>query len=192
MAISGGLTISSLNVNGLGDNLKRKDVLDYLRQQKHNIYFLQETHIKVQSENCLRSVWGYNVLVAGCCTNKNGVAILFNNNFDYKIHRVNRDTNGCYIIVDIEILSKRVTLVNVYGPSYGDKREFFDKIGKLIEEFGNSCIIIGGDWNVVLDETLDTHRYKIAGNRPRSREKIKDIMAVFNLTDVWRDIHPGR
>ena len=34
----------SLNVQGLGDKLKRKDVFNYLRSKKYNIYFLQDTH----------------------------------------------------------------------------------------------------------------------------------------------------
>ena len=40
------LNISTLNVNGLADPKKRRDVFCYLREQKHDIYFLQETHIE--------------------------------------------------------------------------------------------------------------------------------------------------
>ena len=34
-------------------------------------------------------------------TNRNGVALLFNSNFEYKVHSVARDTDGCFIITDI-------------------------------------------------------------------------------------------
>ena len=40
------LLISSLNCNGLGRFSKRKDVFDYLRKQKFDIYFLLECHWK--------------------------------------------------------------------------------------------------------------------------------------------------
>ena len=34
----------TLNCKGINDHRKRKDVFDYLRQQKADIIFLQETH----------------------------------------------------------------------------------------------------------------------------------------------------
>ena len=51
------------------------------------------------------------------------VASLFNHNFEYNLHNVIRDADGCFIIMDVEILNKRVTLINVKGPSSGDKPE---------------------------------------------------------------------
>ena len=185
-------TVCSLNVNGIQDSLKRKDVFDYLRQLKYSIYFLQETHIKETSENFIRSAWGYNAWVAGCDTNKNGVAILFNNNFDYKVHNVRRDKNGQYIVMDIELLEKRLTLVNLYGPSSGDLPMFFDKIREEVEEIGNHYVILGGDWNVVLDMKTDARNYKSVSNHPRSRENIRNLIDKLELVDVWRDIHPEK
>ena len=61
----------------------------------------------------------------GSDTNRNGVAILFNNDFAYKVHDVVRDENGCFIILDVEFLNKLFILVNVYGPSLGDQPDFF-------------------------------------------------------------------
>ena len=113
------LNISTLNVNGLADPKKRRDVFCYLREQKHDIYFLQETHIKENLENCIRSIWGYELWIAGNSTNRNGVAILFNSTFEYKVHNVKKDPNGCYIIIDADIQNKRVTLVNIYGQTLG-------------------------------------------------------------------------
>ena len=60
----------------------------------------------------------------GSETNRNGVAILCNSNFEYKVHSVVRDTDGCFIIMDIEMMNKRITLANVFGPSSG----LFEKI----------------------------------------------------------------
>lgn len=50
--------------------------------------------------------------LAGDNSNKNGVAVLFNNNFEYKLHNVIRDLNGYFLILDIEILNKGLTLAN--------------------------------------------------------------------------------
>ena len=88
---SNSFSISTLNVNGLRDHQKQKDVLNFLREQKSDIHFLQETHITVDNENYFRAVWGYNLWVAGADTNKNGVAIIFSPTFEYKVKEIIRD-----------------------------------------------------------------------------------------------------
>ena len=93
--MAGTFKICSKNVNGIGDFCKRKDVFDFLREQKQDIYLLQETHLKTDMENFVRAAWGYNVWIAGPVTNANGVAILFNSTFEYKIHDIIRDPRGC-------------------------------------------------------------------------------------------------
>ena len=45
------------------------------------------------------------------------------NIFDFRLHTVIRDDEGKYIILDIEMLGKRMTLVNIYAPSSGDHPE---------------------------------------------------------------------
>ena len=147
MAGSVDFKISSLNVNGLLDFKKRKDVFNFLREKKHDIYFLQETHLKPDLENYVRASWGFDVWLAGEETNSKGVAILFNPTFEYKIHSVRRDPKGCYIALDVDLMQKKTTLINIYGPSDRDNPEFIDQISNLINHFGNDDIIIGGDWN---------------------------------------------
>ena len=180
-----GFKISSFNCNGLNNYKKRKDVFDLLRSEKHNIYLLQETHLPYKSENFIRSAWGFSVFLAGCDSNKNGVAILFSNNFEHKIHSVHRDPKGCYLIMDVEFLKKRVTLVNVYGPSSGDCPHYFENISKMIDEIGNELIISGGDWNVVLDAKIDCRNYQSTTHRPRTRKKIFEMMLKHELVDIF-------
>ena len=49
-----------------------------------------------------------------------------------------------------------------------------------------------GDWNVILDVNLDTCNYKRMVNRPRSRNKVKQMMTVHKLVGLWREIHPEK
>ena len=153
--------------------------------------FLQETHLAVNSECFARSGWGFDCYLSGVETNKNSVAILFNNTFEYKIFEVFRDPDGSYIILDVEIMKKRITLVNVYGPSSGDKPDFFN-ISNQIDRMGNQLIIAGGDWNVLLTITIDARKYKGYVNRPRSRRKILEIMEKYELVDVWLEVFPEK
>ena len=182
--------ISTLNVNGLHESQKQKDVLAHLRDQKSDIYFLQETHIKETSENYFRATWGYDLWAAGSETNKNGVAILFSPSFEYKIREVIRDPEGQFIIIDVEMLQKRLTLGNIYGPSTGDNPAFFEKIFGIINRIGNDLQILGGDWNCTLNPAIDTLNYNNINARPRTRAKILDSMSDLDLVDVFRELYP--
>ena len=169
--------ISTYNANGLNDVQKRKDVFNYIRDLDKDIFFLQETHLKEELEKYVRAEWGYELWLAGKETNRKGVAILFKPTFEYKMFKVVKDPLGCYIIIDIEILNKRMSLVNIYGPSAGDNPDFFIEIENKIHHIGNDLNVIGGDFNCILDVAMDAKNYKSENNRPKARQKIKEIMA---------------
>ena len=76
---------------------------------------------------------------------KNGVAILFCNNFEFTVHNIIRGNNGSFLILDITFLKKRLTLVNVYGPSGTDSPTFYEHLFNEIETLGNDDIIAAGD-----------------------------------------------
>ena len=109
--------IISLNCQGLGNNVKRRDVFNYIRNFNANIYCLQDTHFTQDKEIIIRSEWGYECLFSSFCSNSRGVCILFNNNFGYKINKVKRDVGGNYLNVDMLIDDKKFTLCNLYGPN---------------------------------------------------------------------------
>ena len=90
------ITISSLNCQGLGNMYKRRDVFHYLKQKSYSIFCLQDTHFDKKLENYIQSEWGYKCYFASYRTNSRGVAILFNNNFEFKVNKVERDEGGNY------------------------------------------------------------------------------------------------
>ena len=49
--------------------------------------------------------------------------------------------------------------------------------------------MIGGDFNTVLDTKIDKKNGR-SDTHKKCREKIQNIMAIFNLIDVWRVQHP--
>ena len=110
--------------------------------------------------------------------------ILMNNNFEYKVERVKTDKNGNYIILDIIIQGKRITLVDLYGPNQ-DNPNFYTNIKQKVSEFENDQVILCGDWNFVLDLDLDYNNY-LHINNPKARKVILDYIEEENLLDVWR------
>ena len=65
------------------------------------------------------------------------------------------------------------------------------KLKKDIDKIANNYILIGGDWNVVLNPALDSSRYR-AVNRPRARKKVYDLMLKYDLIDSWRELYPEK
>ena len=76
-------------------------------------------------------------------------------------------------IVDVEILKKRIALVNICSASSGDKPDFFNNISYQIDRIGNQLIIAGGDWNVLLNIAINAGNCKGYANRPRAMGKKK-------------------
>lgn len=170
MIIQESFRISIFNFNVLSNSGKKKDTFNFLRQTNHDIYFLQETHLKEPLESLVRASWEYNLWLAGADSNKNGVAILLKNNFEYRLYNVIRDPKGCFII--LEFLKKRMSLVNLYRPSDNDSRNFLDIIKNYLDKIGNEIIILGGDWNCILSMKIDARNYASVINRPKTRARI--------------------
>lgn len=100
------MKILTVNCQGLGEYKKRSDVLNYLKDKNHNIYFLQDTHFTCDEEQNIQIFWGGKIYFSSFRSNSRGVAILFKNNFDFKVKNTTCDANGDFLIVDVEIETK--------------------------------------------------------------------------------------
>ncbi len=96
------LTIASLNVRGLRDNTKRREVFNWLRRKQTSIYMLQEVHYTEKSNDLWAAEWGYRTIFSTYSSNRAGVCVLFNNNFNLQIQRLFVDPLGRFIICDIK------------------------------------------------------------------------------------------
>ena len=127
------LIIESLNYRGIRDGVKRMDILNRAKKRESNILCLQETHITGKDHNQLRNEWIVKYLIAGNKTNARGVMVILDTNFEHKIHSVQKDSEGRYIIIDLELPDvARFLLVNVYCPN-DDRIDFCKKVFNLID-----------------------------------------------------------
>ena len=179
------LKLCSLNCQGLGDFKKRKDVFNYLRNLRYSIICLQDTHFSKDKEKSIQNEWGFKVVFNSFNSRSRGVAILFNNNFEFKINNIYVDHSGNIIIADIQLSNRSITLVNIYGPNR-DTPEFYSNIGEKLINFANNNVIIVGDWNLLLNPEIDCLNYKNINN-PNARLQVLRLMNDFNLFDVWRE-----
>ena len=63
----------------------------------------------------------------------------------------------------------------------------FPRIEKLRED--SDFAIIGGDWNISLNQKLDTYGY-MSENNPRAKNKVLELMEKSELMDIFREMHP--
>ena len=114
--------------------------------------------------------------------------VLLNNNFEYKVEKVISDTNGNFILLDINLEGKKFTLVNLYGPN-DDKPKFYKELRQKYNSLNNDNVIMCGDWNLVINPDLDTNNY-LHINNPRARNEIlENIIEEDGFLDIYRILH---
>ena len=185
------LTIFSQNCRGgLSVASKRRDLFQYVRSKQYNIICLQDTHVNKNLESFIKAEWGYEAYFSSYTTNSRGVMTLINNNFEQKVKRIKTDENGNFMILDMVIEDKEVTLVNIYGPN-NDNPQFYEQMKQKIEEFQNDHVIICGDWNMIMDVEMDSFNY-VNINNPRARQSVLQLLDQENFIDPWRLMHENK
>lgn len=183
------LSIFTLNVKGFRDKNKRRECFLWLQEKKPSIIFLQETHSTSSDISLWTNEWGAKALWSHGSSNSRGTAILFNKNLNISILKCMCDPNGRYVIVDVKILDKVFTLINIYAPN-DDCPQFFTQIDNLINQFHGNSIIFGGDFNCVLNLSLDKKGGRMHTNF-QARSEIFEVMKKRCLVDIWRELNPN-
>ncbi len=117
--------IMSLNCRGLNNVFKRKQVFSFLRKKRAQIYCLQDVHFTQDQEQLIKQQWGYReCYISPYKSNARGTAILFNNNFQFKVLNHTTDKEGNYVGIKVEIEQYTYTVINIYGPN-ADNSDFF-------------------------------------------------------------------
>lgn len=92
------LGILSLNVRGIRDFQKRREIFRWFQNKNYSIFMLQEAHCTNEIEKQWYAEWGYNIYFAHGQSDARGVCILFKNDFDYQIHNIIKDASGRFLI----------------------------------------------------------------------------------------------
>ena len=151
-------------------------------------FFLQEVHSTKEREPYWHSEWGYSTIFTTFSSSRAGVAILFNNNFQFQILKHFADPEGRFIIADIDTGDKIMTLVNVYAPNE-DNPAFFRNVRDKLCSFECDFIVLGGDFNLVCDVSKDK-KGGVATTNLKSKEEVDAIREDFELADIWRVLNP--
>lgn len=113
----GELKVLSLNVNGLGNPVKRAKIMTKLKKEKTQINFLQETHLSKAEHEKLKKFGLKNTYYSSHPSGrKRGVAILMSKATNFECQKEIKDKEGTYIIVKGMMGQTMITLVNIYAP----------------------------------------------------------------------------
>ena len=156
---------------------------------KNILFIVYKMFILIRAWTILSGMNGVlSVFLSSFRSNFRGVAILLNNNFEYKVKRVKNDDNGNFLILDLEIGEYNISLINLYGPN-NDDPGFYDDICTALNDLDNTHAILCGDWNLILNDFLGCVNY-INLNNPLARNRVLSLCNDFDLIDVWRVHNP--
>ena len=128
--------------------------------------------------------------------NKKSKKILIPSNIDVDINilKITTDTNGRILLFHCEIEKSIYVIVNIYAPTKDDAKAqnaFLYELIKLIEEYSDNPLIIGGDYNICLDNNKD----KKGGTLDKEsayRVNLHNFMEEFCLSEIWRIRNPDK
>lgn len=142
----------------------------------------------MDSKDKLKGSWIGQIYQSNFSVKSRGVAILLRKGIPFKQNALKTDREGRYIILSGEIYGFPITLINVYGPN-NDEPDFFRKVFSLIPKLSQTNLVIGGDFNCVLDAYLDRSSLKIP-SQSNSRNFLNAFVNNYSLIDIWRLMHP--
>ena len=180
------LNIFSLNVRGLRDFEKRKDIFLKLKDLNADIILIQESHSSPEDEIMWQQQWGGTIFYSHGTRSSRGVMTLFRRNIIDLEPELAFDDNGVGRMIALNIKTidgADCLLVNIYGPNEDEPR-FFKNLFTSLRSTNSTSYIIGGDFNVPLVMGVDTTA-KVDSHH-LSRNIIEEIMDDLHLWDIWR------
>ena len=183
-----GIKIISHNVQGFNSPHKRKKAFQHYKRLKADIILLQETHFATDKHPKYFDRT-YSQLHYTTFTNKTrGVAIFVRNNIIFDVQKIFKDLEGRFIILKGNINNRAITIASIYAPNESQST-FFTNFFGVLDRFNSPHIIVGGDFNLSANPTLDRSRIT-----PSSKAFSKSLSRSLNklqLVDSWRAHNTG-
>ena len=180
--------IASLNIRGINKHSKRISTFNWIKSKNFDVIFLQETFSSKADENLWQSEWGGPIFWSHGSKHSCGVSILVRKGFDLDPVQVVSDVSGRYIILKAEVQGETLYMINVYAPNTDkDKSVFFKQLHGVITQMGitrNEYVIVGGDWNTILDANIDKAGGVVKKGDTKTLE-MKLLIIDIGLINIW-------
>ena len=90
---------------------------------------------------------------------------------------------GHFLVLEVQINKVSFVLVNVYAPNE-DSLGFFTLVFETIEKTSNCEIVIGGDFNLVMNPHLDRQGVNVHLYHSKAHATVKQFMENKELCDM--------
>lgn len=186
-----GVAWVSWNVRGLNNIIKRNKVFIHLDKLKTKIAYLQETHLLNKEHNRFKRGGFTQIYHSNFNARGRAVAILMHRDVSFEETSVIRDRDGRFIIVQGNLFNIPVVLANIYAPNWDDM-QFFKNLFSLLPCLDSHNIIIGGDFNCVLDSSIDRSNpiQRTGQLSNKAAHCINLFMQTYGVADPWRVKNP--
>lgn len=186
------LSLISFNARGLRDSVKRKALFLFAKKHNSDFCLIQECHSTNDDYRWWKSQWGNDIWCSHGTEHSAGVSI-FRNKYGGEILGSDSDSLGHFLVLVISLNQQTVILGNIYGYNTStDNKILFDKLDEKLtywsNKFPKAFIILGGDFNVSINNLLDRYPSKSAAC---SSPTLLDLREKFELVDIWRERFPN-
>ncbi len=107
--------------------------------------------------------------------------ILVNRKLNLTIEHLGSDEKGRFVFIRCKIYNNRLALVSIYGPNETD---FLTQTSKTLLEQIDCPLVVGGDFNAVINPALDKSQSDTTANP--SSKLLNKFITELNLIDLWR------
>ena len=165
-------------------------LFQWLNNQEIDIILLQETFFTKEMEFKIQQEWKGKCFHSYGTNHSRGVSILIKTNIDIVVESYFTSKEGRNVMTNLILDDRKICVVNVYAPTEKPHKDGYFKYlekwitSKKVNSFPE--LIIGGDFNCVLNPRIDTVGTKSVYVKPIA---LQNIISAFNLIDIWREMH---
>ncbi len=179
----------TINTHGLKDFRKRQTIFQWVKNQKHDVVFLQETHLSSADLDQLKQDWDGQVFLSPGNNHSAGVCTLFTRRTNFKVISESHDLAGRYLNLICDFGEANIQFCNIYAPNHvSQRKEFFESLHAILK--GGIPTVFGGDFNCIEDSFLD----KNGGDSDLAITALKALQLLnltYDLKDVFRHLNPS-
>ena len=161
--------VLSLNVRGIRDLNNRKSIFTWVKNQKADIIFLQETFSTPDVFDSWKFQWPGDMYYSHGSNHSKGVLVLIREILQFELKSVRKDSHGRFVIVEALVQDSPVLLINIYAPNKSNEAiHFYENLRTSLLESDydqDYKFIMGGDFNVPLNLQLDSYGSKTKKKR---------------------------
>ena len=169
---------------------KRQDVMHYVENMSCDIILLQDTHLIKQKVSVFNDLWSGKAYHSCYSSKSRGSTILIRAGLQHKVLSEFTSKQGNYIMILCQIGTDSYVIGSIYGPNR-DEPQFYEEIDRILESVDCDHIVLGGDFNFIMNAEYDCHGY-VRENNVQARNKFISVCNKHNMVDIWRHLNPTK